>query len=694
MRVNWVKSVVVAWALSGSAALNASPSAPLRAAPLLSRAEIDALAQEVSGESAMRTVEGISRLHRMRGSTGFRSAAEMMVAELRRFGLADADLIVLPADGKIFYGTQRSRPGWNVRFAELWELSPDAGADGRRARRERLASWDEAPLGLAQDSASADVESAELIDVGAGTSEADYAGREVRGRIVLTSSQPGAVAPLAVERHGALGLVSWAQNQKQGWWGEDASLVRWGHLETFAARPTFAFMISPARARSLQARLAAGEIVRLSARVDAGTAAGAYEVATATIPGGDPTVAAEEIVWSCHLDHPRPGANDNASGCATTLEVARTLSKLIAEGRLPRPRRTLRFVWPPEIEGTLALLTGRPDLARRFRAAIHLDMVGGGPATGAVFHVTRGPASLPSFVHDVAAALGTWVNEQTLAFAETGAGPYALLAAGGGREPLRAEFPELTLGSDHAVYGDSSFAIPAIYFNDWPDRYIHTDRDLPANLDPTKLGRVAFLAAATGWFLANADADDAPELWGIQRAAALRRAATLAERRAGLAAEEAANLTRFHLASERSVFESMRLLLPIPAGLRGEAETWFADLERLVGAAQAAASERPAGAVYRRNAAHPGPAEGFGYDWLSDHLDAERVAALRLPRYDGGRRDGGDYAYEALNLVDGRRTTPEIRDALSAIYGPVPLDVVEEYLAALAASGLIERSLR
>ena len=46
------------------------------------------------------------------------------------------------------------------------------------------------------------------------------------------------------------------------------------------------------------------------------------------------------------------------------------MSKLIDEGRLPRPRRTLRFVWPPEIEGTLALLTGRPDLAQRFRAEL------------------------------------------------------------------------------------------------------------------------------------------------------------------------------------------------------------------------------------------------------------------------------------------------------------------------------------
>ena len=119
------------------------------------------------------------------------------------------------------------------------------------------------------------------------------------------------------------------------------------------------------------------------------------------IEGADPQLRQQEIAFSCHLDHQRSGANDNASGCVTILEVARTLQKLIDEGKLARPARTIRFIWPPEIEGTTTLLNVRPELARRIRAAIHMDMVGGGPVTKAVFHVTRGPMSRPSFVHDM-----------------------------------------------------------------------------------------------------------------------------------------------------------------------------------------------------------------------------------------------------------------------------------------------------
>jgi len=48
------------------------------------------------------------------------------------------------------------------------------------------------------------------------------------------------------------------------------------------------------------------------------------------------------------------------------------------------------------------------------------------------------------------------------------------------------------------------------------------------------------------------------------------------------------------------------------------------------------------------------------------------------------------YTYEVLNLVNGRRTAQEIRDAVSATYGPVPLEVVVEYLRALESIHVIE----
>src|SRR5690348_7882650 len=89
--------------------------------PLLPGKDVAALANELSGETAKRNLEGIARFHRQRGSQGFHAAAELVAERLRAYGLSDVAILQFPADGKIFYGTQRSRPAWDAEVGELWE---------------------------------------------------------------------------------------------------------------------------------------------------------------------------------------------------------------------------------------------------------------------------------------------------------------------------------------------------------------------------------------------------------------------------------------------------------------------------------------------------------------------------------------------------------------------------------------------
>src|SRR6266404_3367215 len=349
------------WALA--AGLAAGGEAGGQEAALLAEKEVAALANELSGETAKRNLEGLARLHRQRGSAGFHAAAELAAERARAYGLSDVAILQFSADGKIFYGTQRSRPAWDAEEGELEEVKEVKEVKEKISERSvKIASFRAMPIVLAEDSESADVTS-ELLDVGEGTKESHYAGKNVKGKIVLVGAQPGAVQDLAVGKFGAAGVVSYAQNQKTAWWGEDENLIRWGHLETFSLSKTFGFMVSLKTARGLRERLARGESIRLHAVVKAGQHASNYEVVTATIPGADAKLKEEEIAFSCHLDHQQPGANDNASGCVAILEVARTLQKLIKEGKLARPARTIRFFWPPEIEGTLVLLNGKPEYA-------------------------------------------------------------------------------------------------------------------------------------------------------------------------------------------------------------------------------------------------------------------------------------------------------------------------------------------
>ena len=101
---------------------------PADAPPLLEPAEAQAIGAELSGAAAKRTVQALSLHHRMRGSESYRAAAELIRDRLRDYGLAEAGIISLPADGRIFYGTQRSRPAWNAGFAELWEQRREGGS--------------------------------------------------------------------------------------------------------------------------------------------------------------------------------------------------------------------------------------------------------------------------------------------------------------------------------------------------------------------------------------------------------------------------------------------------------------------------------------------------------------------------------------------------------------------------------------
>ena len=629
--------------------LSASASAQQRP-PLLSQPVIDALAKELSGERAHETIKAISANHRVRGSRPFRSAADFIVARAREGGLEDPKVEEFPADGKIFYGTQRSRPPWDAEFAELWEMS----AGGNKL----ITSWEKEPMSVAEDSESGDV-TAELIDVGAGSAEKDYAGKDVKGKLILISSQADAGVSLGVAKYGAAGIISYAQNQHTGWWGDNTDLVRWGHLDTFSPTKTFAFMVSPKTATSLKDRLARGEKITLHAKVKAGQHPGAYSIATAMIRGADPRLSQQEIVFSCHLDHPNPGANDNASGCATILEVGVTLSKLIKTGTIPRPARTIRFVWPPEVEGTMAILNARPDWARRIRAVIHMDMVGAGLESKSVFHVSGGPGSLPSFVYDIAQTFGAWVNDQTYKYAATGESKYPLVSPKGGKEPLLAALDEYDMGSDHDVYQDASWGIPAIYLHDWPDRYIHTTWDTPERIDPTKLLRAAFIGAASGYFLAAMSPHDTTAVNWAVGGGALRRQLRLHDRIAGLDPLEATNLRRYYADYRVTVGRSVAMFFE---------------------------ESKPRPSLPVR-----GPISVFGYDYLTDKLGSERTGKLRLLEFQGLRGAGGDYAYEVLNLARQNRSVPVIRNTVSAIYGPVPMSLVLEYLQALVEAGVISR---
>ena len=102
------------------------------------------------------------------------------------------------------------------------------------------------------------------------------------------------------------------------------------------------------------------------------------------------TKADERIMYMGHVQE--PGAEDNASGVAQQLEMVRTYKKLIDDGLLPRPRRTLTFMWGAEITMAGLYKTSHPAEYNKIVAGMSNDMVGADPATtGAVYVIDKMP---------------------------------------------------------------------------------------------------------------------------------------------------------------------------------------------------------------------------------------------------------------------------------------------------------------
>jgi hypothetical protein len=679
--------------------------------PFSTDSQWTALKHESNGAAPYENLRYITTLHRVPATSAFDQAAQFILERARDYGLTDVHSEQFPIDGTKQYGLMRSYLGWNVKGASLWQTKPD---------HLLLGDWETNPITLADYSRSADAETA-LVDVGDGTNERDYAGKDVRGKIVLADGVLARVQELAIGQHGAIGIVSDMPNQQTAWSGLDRTLIRWGHLE--ARQPSgFAFMVSRDTADSLRTQLRNGE-VRLKAHVEAEVGPGHWTVITATIPGTDPS--ADEIVYSCHLDHERPGANDNGSGCVTILESARILAHLIKSGSLPAPKRTLRFIWGPEIEGTMAFLASHSDLRQRMRANIHMDMVGGDPFKNkSIFHVTATPWSLPSFVTDVGAFFLNVIKGAASDYAATGGSAEdgiveTRAGALGTRNELIADVTPFAEGSDHNNYDSSTIAVPSLYLRDWPDIYIHTDHDSLNQIDPTKLRRVALLGAASGYVCASVDAKLAPAVLSYLASQSQARFAQEFIRSQNLLKDsnnspeiawyEAQNLINHSLTKESAMLHAFAAF----ASASGDAdatyiaafnqqaknyESWLASGAHARGVKATAALNPWASVAEARRVpvriGEFGPLTYQNDNVLLARLGKDRYSKIKLIDAEATplvsvQNQSDLYAYEIVNFVNGKRSVGEIRDAVSAEYGPIPIEIVADYLEACVDAKVI-----
>lgn len=449
--------------------------------------------QEFSGRAAKNYLVDISQYHRLQASPGFRQAADYVVNRMWEAGV-EAEIVSFPANDETQYWSAPTFQEWDIAEGTLHLLEPE---DERR----RLADFRDQPLSVIQRSASFEGE-AEVVLLEDGEEEEEYEGLDVKGKVVLTKGNHLRVRELAVERRGAIGIISDADefmSIRCRLALPDAlqyTCFRWTGRET----KCFGFVLSPREGEKLRKlikeRAKRGESpIRVGIKMESSFSDGEIEVVSALIPGETD----EEVVVIGHLCHFRPGANDNASGPATVLEIARTLRELIDSGRLDPPKRGVRFLCPPEMTGTYAYLATHEDQIDGWVAGVNLDMVGQDQdLCGSSFLVERTPQALPSFAADLMVCM-----------MEEFANDLKSLGGTGRYASFRHAVIPFSGGSDHWILSDPSVGVPTPQLLQWPDKFYHTSEDTPDKSDPAMLHRIGSLAAAYAYFVANAGRGEA-----------------------------------------------------------------------------------------------------------------------------------------------------------------------------------------
>ncbi len=655
--------------------------------PLASPELIRALADEVSGEIAFRYTVRISQFDRIQANEGWHEAAVWIKNELDKMGYMDAIIEGWPSNGSTRYFTYKTPIGWRARQAELWMLAP---------RRERLCSFEEIPLTLVKHSGSGHVE-AELVDVGTGVGEEAYKGKDVKGKIVLSTGSSGEVMRQACQRRGALGVITYyPPDVRPGYPNMIRYTAFWPRWEE-RANLGFGFNVSKNQGATLKRLLEEGRKVVLKADVETEFFETEIEALSVSMPGAVEPEA--EVLIVGHLCHPAPSANDNASGSGGMLEMARSLKRLVETGALPPPRRTVRFLWVPEFSGLVPFIKAHLERTRHTLAAINCDMIGEDlHKTGGTFNITVTPDSMPSFLNDVV------VN-----FTKTVDG-LGLRSMNGSDHPFAWRVVPFGGGSDHYIFNDGAVKVPAVMFGHG-DTFHHTSLDTPDKVDPSELRRVCVTALGSVYYLACAVSRDAANMARlIVRNGAGRLAADASDTleaivNAGDPADlarmykQTLNVIRHALAREKQAVLSTAVFVP-DKDYAAHLADWIAPLDNLAASYQALA-----GRTYKSACAKTGTAAREP-QMTADERALSRIIPIRSPDFvcpletdflveklgEGMRQRiklGRYAAYEAVNFVDGRRSIYDVSEAVSAEYGPQNILDVHDFFKVLEGAGLL-----
>ncbi|MBX5494124.1 MAG: M28 family peptidase [Bryobacteraceae bacterium] len=349
---------LILFATASGAAQASKDARPLALDDLVKR-----IREEVQPAKAMDYMRSVYATDRFFTFPSFQKTAQYLSDTMKSIGLEQVEIVHPPADGETQFGYWTMPLAWDARSAKLEIVSPGVAPEQRM-----LADYEQTPASLGMWSGPTPPEGIEADVVF--VSREDLRNLEkldLRGKIALMDVNPAGYKWLLVKANavGAINAFTENPNLEDGrqWinaWGDN------GWAFTKDSTPLLSFSITPRQFKFLRNLLKSGP-VRLKATVDTRYYKGSYPYVTGVIAG----TGLEEVLTLAHTSE--QGAQDNATGVAAALESLATLNRLIAAGKLPKPRRSIRILLMGEMYGSMHYVASNPSRIRKTMAAFCVD---------------------------------------------------------------------------------------------------------------------------------------------------------------------------------------------------------------------------------------------------------------------------------------------------------------------------------
>lgn len=304
----------------------------------------------VDGAFLMNNTEKLWKLEFGQQFENYRKASRFAEELLKESGLKEVERIPFPADGKTVYQDKTMPLCWRAGAGRLTVVkSPLTFSDPVAADISRH------PFHLIKGSVSIPPGGvrAKLI-----TYEQMFQGEDARGAVVIAPPDARDKKELysALCDFGALAMVyDWLGSRYETpdelhWVNGWTEGPHWHVIQT--DRPLVGFSVSPRTGDALRNAARKGEVI-VHAESTGENFEDEIDVVTGVLPGAD----SRELWLLAHLYEPLSA--DNSAGAACAAEIARSISSLAEDGKIPRPRFSIRVVYGLEMYGFAAYAHSR-----------------------------------------------------------------------------------------------------------------------------------------------------------------------------------------------------------------------------------------------------------------------------------------------------------------------------------------------